>query len=211
MTRWPDEIYKYIEELTYFDNAVLREMESRARQGQFPIIGPQVGPYLYHYAQLTDATRVFEMGSGYGYSTWYFAKSLKDRGKGKVTHTVWDEELSAEAREWMSKSELINYCEFIVDEAVTALSREEPGIDLIFLDIDKEGYPQALSEIKTKLRPGGILLVDNVLWKGKVVDSSDMSEATLGIIELNQQLYQDPDWEFLINPLRDGLAIARLR
>lgn len=208
---WAEAIYTYIQDHTSFDDALLREMEKRAERDQFPIIGPLVGPWLYHFARIMGARRVFEMGSGYGYSTWYFASSVRDNGGGTVTHTVWEEGLSREARIWMEKAGLLQYCDFQVSESVLALSSAKPGLDLIFLDIDKEGYPAAVDVIEQKLRPGGLLLVDNVLWSGKVLDANDMSEATRAVREFNDRLAKDPKWDYLINPLRDGLGVARLQ
>src|SRR5438105_12190394 len=75
MQRWPDAIYDYIERLTRFDDPLLREMEARAGQINFPIVGPQIGPWLYFFARLTGARRIFELGSGFGYSTWFFASA----------------------------------------------------------------------------------------------------------------------------------------
>jgi len=211
IVRWPEEIYSYITEHTQFDDALLREMEKRAEGDGFPIIGPLVGPWLYFLSVVSRASRIYEMGSGYGYSTWYFARALADMGGGTVTHVVWDEELSAEARGWLERAGLLPCCEFIVSEAVLALSSEKPGFDLVFLDIDKEAYPSALEVIEQKLRPGGLLLVDNVLRSGTVVHTEGLNAASKAVCRFNDLLRDSPRWDYLINPLRDGLGVARLR
>jgi len=210
MERWPEEIYEYITELTRFEDLQLVAMEERAKQHSFPIIGPLIGPWLYFFARLIKAHRIYELGAGYGYSTFYFACALRDNGGGTVTHTVWDDELSQEAREWMQSAGLLRYCAFEVSESVLALSGAPPGIDIIFMDIDKEGYPAALPVIEEKLRPGGLLLTDNVLLDGRVVDEDCSDRSCKAIKQFNQMLHDSARWEYIINPLRDGLGIARL-
>jgi predicted O-methyltransferase YrrM len=207
--RWSDNVYDYIERLTRLDNPLLTEMEARAASSGFPIVGPLVGPWLYFLTRLINAKRVFEMGSGFGYSTWYFATALRDNGGGTVTHTVWDPELSQEAERWMERAELSLYCDFQVSEAVLALTSEQSPLDIVFLDIDKEMYPGAEELICQRLRPGGLLLVDNTLWSGRACDPTITDEATRGVRTLNETLSASPRWDYLISPLRDGLGIAR--
>jgi caffeoyl-CoA O-methyltransferase len=208
---WPETVYDYILSHTRIEDPLLRRMEERAGRDNFPIIGPLVGPWLYTFTLLSNAKRVFEMGSGYGYSTWYFAKALQELGGGVVSHVVWDEVLSKEARGWMEQAGLTARCDFQVSEAVLALSGTAPGLDLIFMDIDKVSYPNALDVIEMKLRPGGLLLVDNVLWSGRVADSGEQDEACLAVKQFNGMLRERERWQYLINPLRDGLGVARFR
>jgi len=208
MTRYPSEIYTYIGDLTRFHDPILKEMEDRARETNFPIIGPVVGPWLYQLARMINAKRIFEMGSGYGYSTWFFAKALDDNGGGEVVHTVWDEKLSEEAKVWLEKAGMLRCLDFQVSESTLALESAEPGIDLIFMDIDKEGYRMALDTIERRLRPGGLLLIDNTLIGDRVVKEDDQREDVVSVREMNKYLGESPRWDYLINPLRDGLGIA---
>lgn len=209
--RWPEPVYGYILDRTRFADPLLTQMEARAQRDGFPIIGPLVGPWLYFFARLSGARRIFEMGSGFGYSTWYFAAAVRDNGGGTVAHVVWDEVLSKEARGWLEQAGLLQYCDLRVSEAMLALSGEQPGIDLVFLDIDKEGYPEALQVIEQKLRPGGLLLVDNVLRDGRVVDEREQSAATSAVRRFNDTLAASERWQYVINPLRDGLGVAWLK
>ena len=211
MTSWPEEIFAYIEDHTRFNDPLLLEMEERAALDKFPIIGPLVGPWLYQLARLINAKRVFEMGSGFGYSTWYFAKALDDNGGGEVVHTVWDEKLSEEAKTWLEKAGMLRNLDFQVSESILALEAAKPGIDVIFMDIDKDGYMVAIPVIERRLRPGGLLLVDNTLLHGKVIDESDQSDEIVAIREMNDYLHKSPKWDYLINPLRDGLGVAMFR
>jgi len=210
MERWPEAVHTYIEDLALFDDPVLRKMEARAKSDNFPIVGPAIGAWLYFFTRLIGAKRVFEMGSGFGYSTYYFAAALRDNGGGEVVHTVWDGELSEEAKIWLEKANLLGTCDFQVSESTLALESADPGIDLVFMDIDKEGYLDALPSIKRKLRPGGLLLVDNMLRDGNVVNDKDQSEATQVVRKLNKYLSDSSDWEYVLNPMRDGLGIAWL-
>ncbi len=205
------ELFSYIEAHTRFADPLLREMEERGKRNRFPIIGPLVGPWLYLFTRMIDAQRVFEMGSGFGYSTWYFAKALADQGRGCVKHTVWDQDLSDEAKRWLDRAGLAVYCDFEVSESILALEASEPGHDVIFMDIDKEAYPDALPVIESKLRPGGLLLVDNMLREGRVLENPPGNEATLGVQRLNKTLHESKRWDYLISPVRDGLGIARYR
>jgi caffeoyl-CoA O-methyltransferase len=207
----PAELFAYILERTRLDDPILCEMEERAQRDRFPIVGPLAGPWLYFCARLINAERIFEMGSGYGYSTWYFAKALSEQGRGCVKHTVWDKGLSNEARGWLDRAGLVMYCDFEVSESILALEASEPGQDLIFMDIDKEAYPDALKVIETKLRPGGLLLADNTLRDGRVLDSADQGEATVGVRRFNDYLHASARWEYVICPVRDGIGIARFK
>jgi caffeoyl-CoA O-methyltransferase len=208
--QWPEAVYDYILGHTRMDDPLLLQLEARGVRDGFPIIGPLVGPWLYLLARLCGAKRIFEMGSGFGYSTWYFAKALHDSGGGTVSHVVWDDALSKEARGWMQQAGLLQYCDFQVSEAVLALTGAKPGLDVIFLDIDKEGYPAALDVIEEKLRPGGLLLADNVLRGGRVLDTNSSDKSLCAIQQFNDALRDSPRWDYVINPLRDGLGVARL-
>jgi len=99
--------------------------------------------------------------------------------------------------------------EYHVAEAVETL-RTTPGpFDLIFNDIDKTGYPAALPIIKAKLRPGGLLITDNLLWHGRVFDSTDQSPETQAIREFTRHVTEDSAWTAMVVPIRDGLLVAR--
>jgi len=99
---------------------------------------------------------------------------------------------------------------FRVGEAVAALRDAEGPFDLVFNDIDKDGYVASLPVIKSRLRAGGVLIVDNVLWSGRIFDESDASSSTTGIREFSRLVTSDPDWAASIVPIRDGLLVAQL-
>ncbi len=199
---------------TYLDSLVPERspefvaMEAYARENSFPIIGPTAGYFLYQIVRIAGATRVFEMGSGYGYSTAWFARGVKENGGGTVHHVVWNNELSKMARRHLSAMGYEDIVQYTVGEAIQSLKETTGTYDLIFNDIDKEAYPESLAVIADKLAPGGILVVDNMLWKGRVYDGGDNSESTRAIRELTHLLVADEKWLTTIVPIRDGLLLA---
>jgi caffeoyl-CoA O-methyltransferase len=202
----------YLEGLVERPHPLLLEMEQRAAETNFPIVGPVVGQLFYWLTRLTGARCVFELGSGYGYSTAWFAFAVRDNGGGEVHHTVWDAELSQQAQDYLRRMGLSDVMTYHVGEAVETLQRVGGEYDLIFCDIDKRGYPDSLPVVKQHLRVGGLALYDNMLWNGRVWDAQDHSEATEAIRMLTQQMRRDPDLQTVLFPMRDGvLAAIKLR
>jgi predicted O-methyltransferase YrrM len=207
------QVQSYLESLVPARPAELMAMEAHARAIDFPIIGPTAGYLCYQLARMIGARRVFELGSGFGYSTAWFARAVHEnvagaQAEGVVHHVVWDEALSRQARghlDALGYGDLIHYH---VGEAVAALSQAPGPFDLIFNDIDKQAYPASLPVIAAKLRPGGLLIVDNMLWSGRIFDASDHSPATEGVRELTRLLAQDGGWISTLLPIRDGLLTA---
>jgi caffeoyl-CoA O-methyltransferase len=186
----------------------LRRMEEYAEQNDFPIIGPICGYYCYQLARMINAKSVFELGSGYGYSTAWFAKAVRENGGGVVHHTVWDDDLSKLAQSHLSALGLADLVQFHNAEAVETL-RQAPGpFDIIFNDIEKEDYPDSLPVTKEKLRHGGILIVDNMIWYGKVFERDNHEESTEAIRRFTRDITSDLDWIVSLAPARDGMIVA---
>ncbi|MCC7117109.1 MAG: O-methyltransferase [Anaerolineales bacterium] len=199
---------QYLETLVPPREAELFAMEAYAEKNKFPIIGPACGQYCYQLARILQAKSIFELGSGYGYSTAWFMKALKENGGGVVHHTVWDKELSALARAHLAKLTGAELVQFHLGEAV-GLLKETPGpFDIIFNDIDKDGYLASLPIIKAKLRSGGVLIIDNMLWHGRIFNQQDRSEETQGVREFTRAITQDSDWVVSLAPMRDGMIVA---
>ena len=198
----------YLESVIPARPAVIQEMEAYAAERRFPIVGPVVGQLFYLLTRVTGARRVFEMGSGFGYSTAWFAMAVRDNGGGEVHHVVWDEGLSRQARGYLGRLGLADVVQFKVNEAVAEL-RETPGeFDVIFNDIEKEGYPASYPVMKAHVRRGGVLLVDNMIWRGRAMDPAVTDAATQGVRELTRLLFADPDLAGIIVPLRDGVFVG---
>jgi len=186
----------------------LAELEAEAQRTDFPIIGPATGHLCYLLTRLTGARHVFELGSGFGYSTAWFARAVRENGGGTVHHVVWDEDLSRAARENLAALGLADVVRFHVGEAVATLTDATGPFDIIFNDIDKHDYPKALDVIATKLKAGGLLLADNLLWSGRIFDGRDRSKDTRGIREFTRRVQADPRWISSVIPIRDGLLVA---
>ncbi len=209
----PDYVAQYLDKLVPPRQPEMQEMEEHARKIDFPIIGTASGQLCYQISRIAGARRIFEMGSGYGYSTAWFARAVQENGGGEVYHVVWDDELSRQARHHLSalgfgsngSKVKIN---FRVSEAIQTLKETEGPFDLIFNDIDKHAYPESLPVIREKLRPGGVLIVDNLLWHGRIFDASDRSKDTAAIHKFTQMMTTDPAWITTIVPIRDGVLVA---
>lgn len=202
------QVAQYLDTLVPPRDAEMMAMEEIAAKTKFPIIGPASGHLCYLVARMIGAKRIFELGSGYGYSTAWFAKAVKENGGGEVFHVVWDAELSRRARNHLAKLGLDAVVTFRESEAVQALRESEGSFDLIFNDIDKQDYPASLEIIESKLRPGGVLIIDNMLWSGQIFDKTDTSPATEGVREFTRRITHDPRWITGLLPVRDGVIVA---
>jgi len=203
------QLNQYLERLIPPRPPEMQAMEAYAKETRFPIIGPVAGHFCYQLARTIGARRIFEMGSGYGYSTSWFARAVKENGGGTVYHVVWDEALSQRARTHLSALGFNGVIEYHVGEAVQTLRGTKGTFDLIFNDIDKEGYPASLPVVAEKLRPGGVLIVDNMFWRGRVVDRRVNDAETDGIRSFTRAVFADPEFVSTIVPLRDGVLVAR--
>ena len=209
----PDHLSTYLDRLVPPRPPEMQAMETYAQKIDFPIIGPASGYLCYQMARLSGARRIFEMGSGFGYSTAWFARAVQDNGGGEVYHVVWDADLSQQARQHLGalgfgsngSRVAIHYR---VSEAIQTLKETEGPFDLIFNDIDKHAYPESLAVIREKLRPGGVLIVDNLLWHGRIFDASDHTANTTAIQEFTHLMTTDPGWITTLVPIRDGVLVA---
>ena len=201
----------YLDGLVPPRSAELAGMEEYAASNRFPIVGPASGQLCYLLARVLGARRVFELGSGYGYSTAWFCRAVRENGGGTVHHVVWDQSLSDRARAHLTNLGFADLVQFHVGEAVGVLRETEGPFDLMFNDIDKEGYPASLAVIEEKLRSGGLLIVDNLLWHGRVLDQADQQESTQSIRKLTHMLTRSPEWSSSLVPIRDGLMVSLRR
>ena len=201
-------VQEYLTSLVPPREPELQKMEDYAEKNKFPIIGPICGYYCYQLARMLNAKSVFELGSGYGYSTAWFAKAVKENGGGVVHHTVWDEDLSERAAGHLSALGSDDVVEFHVAEALQTLRQAKGPFDIIFNDIDKEGYPDSLPIVKEKLRHGGILITDNMIWHGQTLDPNDHEKSTEAIRRFTRDITTDPDWIASLVPARDGMIVA---
>lgn len=201
----PD-LNNYLDELLPERPRVMQEMEKLAKDRNFPIIGPQVGRILYQYIKLIGAKRIFEMGSGFGYSAYWFALALPEDGKVICTEAASNNIDLAE--DYLKAAGLLHKVEFKKGDAIKILSQTEGTFDIILNDVDKDDYPRALEVAVQKLRVGGLLITDNALWHGRVVNNSKPDVYTRGVLEYNQLVFSAENLWTTILPVRDGLAVS---
>jgi predicted O-methyltransferase YrrM len=203
----PPGLDAYIKELLPARDPVLAEMEAYAAKHDVPIVGPAVGALLQILTRSIGADRVFEMGSAIGYSTAFFAQAV-GRG-GQVFYSDGDAAKAEQARGYLQRMDLLERVSIKVGDAVASLEATTGYFDVVFIDVDKDGYPRALQAAAPRIRRGGYLLADNVLWSGKVADGNVTDPATDGIRQFNEILFSLQEFKSVIVPLRDGVAIAR--
>lgn len=204
----PAHIVDYLARVEPARNPVLAAMEREARARRFPIIGPTTGRFLAVLARAAQARRVFEMGSGYGYSTLWFAEAVG--AGGEVVHTDGDPQNTAAARAYLERAGLADRVRFLSGDARDLL-RAEPGpFDVVFCDIDKEQYPDVPALAHPRLAPGGLLVFDNLFWYGRMIEPADDDAETRGVIETTRILFEDARWSTSLVPLRaeDGVSIS---
>lgn len=208
MDLFAPQLTDYLNGLVRHGDPVLERLEKQAAETRFPIIGPPAGQFCYLVARMLKARRIFELGSGFGYSTIWFAKAVRDNGGGEVYHTVWDDDLSRQARANVEEAGLSDIVRFQVSEAVAALRQTNGPFDVIFNDIDKHGYPDSIPVLKPKLRAGGVLIIDNMLWHGRLWEAGDTDPSTEGVRKVTQLIRDDPDFVSSLVPIRDGMITA---
>jgi predicted O-methyltransferase YrrM len=185
--------------------AVMQEMEAYAKENRFPIVGPQVGRLLYQLVKMSGARQVLELGSGFGYSAYWF--SLAMGAEGSVIMTDGDPENKRRALDYLERAGLKSRFDFRVGDALTQIADLPGPFHIVFNDVDKEGYPDTIDPAAVRLRPGGLFITDNLLWSGRVVQD-DPAPSTRGVLEFTRRLLADSRFFTTILPVRDGIALA---
>ena len=200
-------IMEYLRRLYDDGDPVRKEMEALAEKRRFPIVGPLVGRHLELLTRAIGAKRVFELGSGYGYSALHFARAV---GEGGVVHcTELDEENVRLAQGFLTRAGVWDRVTYHREEATAALRRVGGTWDIVYNDIDKDGYPATVDLAYEHLRPGGLFVTDNLLWSGRVLPGQDDGTAdTAGVREFTRRLFAHPGFQTFVNPTRDGVAVA---
>jgi caffeoyl-CoA O-methyltransferase len=194
------------------DEPVLLEMERLAEERHFPIVGRLVGELLELLAGAVGARTVFEMGSGFGYSAYWFTRAVGPGGR--VICTDGDAANRDAAEGFLTRAARWDRVEYHVGWAQEVM-RATPGMfDLVYCDIEKGDYPEAWELARERVRPGGLYVCDNVLWSGRVAEDDPQDshpEWTAAIRRHNELVYGDRGWDASIVPTRDGVLVARRR
>ena len=192
------------------DEPVLLEMEAEGKERDFPIVGRMVGVAIEILARSIAAKRVFELGSGYGYSGYWFSRAVGPDGELHLTDG--DPENERKALDYLGRAGLDKPVRFHVGDAVTSLNATDGDFDIVYCDIDKHGYPEAWRAARDRIRRGGMYICDNTLWSGRVTGTSDEEDVRPGwteaIKEMNDAIAADADYLSTILPIRDGVMVA---
>jgi predicted O-methyltransferase YrrM len=203
-----DDIDEYLYKLLPARDEVINEMEKYAAENDIPIIGPAVARMLALFVQVSEARRIFEMGSAIGYSTIWLARAAGP--KGKVVYTDGDPEKARRARDYFRRAGVAKRIEIRVGNALELVKKAPGTFDLIFNDVDKYQYPDALHAALPKLRRGGLFITDNTLWSGKAARPAQPDDAhTQGVQEFNRLVYSSKKLYPVLIPLRDGVTICQ--
>ncbi|MFQ5848201.1 MAG: O-methyltransferase [Candidatus Methylomirabilales bacterium] len=200
------DIETYLQRFIPDRDTILEEMERLAARRHFPIVGPVVGRLLAQLVLLVGATQILELGAGFGYSAYWFARALP--ADGRVLAVERSADNARLAQEWFGRAGLTHKVEFIVGDALHVVEGVAGPFDVIMVDVDKEQYPASLPLTLPRLRPGGLLITDNMLWGGRVVVPEPPEASTRAIREYTQLLYENPHLYTTILPVRDGLGVS---
>jgi caffeoyl-CoA O-methyltransferase len=172
-------------------------------------VAPEQGALLTMLVRLTGAKRVVEIGTFTGYSALCLARGLPDDGK--LLCCDVSEEWAAVARRHWEKAGVAHKIELVIAPAIETLRAlpNTPSLDLAFIDADKVSYVDYYEEILKRLRPGGLILVDNVLWNGAVIDPQATDPNTEAIRRFNDHVAADRRVECVMASISDGLTFAR--
>jgi len=195
-------------------DAVQRALiEATAKLGPIAMmqIAPEQGAFMTWLARTLGAERAVEVGTFTGYSTLCLARGLPEHGRVLALDT--SAEWTAIGRRHWEQAGVAHKIELRIGPAADALRAlpHEPQFDLAFIDADKTGYAGYLEEILPRLRRGGVILVDNVLWGGAVVDAVRQDADTRAIRAFNDAVARDPRVDAVMLPLSDGVTLLRKR
>ena len=207
----PKEIENYVLNHTTAENDLLKELN---RQTHIQILQPIMlsghlqGKVLSMISHMIQPNRVLEVGTYTGYSALSIAEGLSKDGK-IVTIDI-NEELEPFIRSYFERSSFNDKIDFLVGNAVEVIPTLNEIWDIVFIDADKENYSIYFDLVINQVRKGGFIIVDNVLWSGKVVQEVEANDKeTKGIIEFNSKVKEDSRVENVLFTIRDGLMVLR--
>jgi predicted O-methyltransferase YrrM len=207
----PDAIEQYLAGLNRAADPVLEEIARGNVARRLPLVDAEVGALLQVLAKSVKATRILEIGTAIGYSGIWLARALPPDGM--LVTMEYDEERAREARDNFARAGVAERVSVVVGDAQLKIAKVSGPFDLIFQDGDKKLYTPLLDRLVPLLRPGGLLVTDNVLWDGEVVPGFQPAprhnaDQTRAIIEYNQRLAGHPALLTSTVPLRDGVSIS---
>ncbi len=213
----PDETARFVSAAGPQPDDVLVEMHEYAREHGFPHVGPEVGGWLQLLARMVDAERVFEFGSGYGYSAYWFARALDENGE--IVLTEFDADELDMAREYMKRGGFDALASYEHGDAIEIIEGYDGPFDVVLVDVRKDQYPAAFEAVREKVAPGGLIVADNAMTAGTIEfekllaiqegeDVTDLSEATHGIAEYLQATQDAAEFTTAVMPVGEGIAVS---
>lgn len=206
----PTALDRYLAEHSEEEDQVLKEL---ARHTYLKEVHPRMlsghilGNFLSLFSRMISPQRILEIGTFTGYSALCLARGLKPGGM--LTTIEINDELRNTALKYFRKAKLEDRIRLINGDALKLLPDIKDSFDLVFLDANKDDYPAYYKLVFDKIRPGGILLADNVLWGGKVLDENHTDQTTRNIDHFNKLVQSDKRVFNTLLPIRDGLMLVR--
>jgi predicted O-methyltransferase YrrM len=211
-----DDVVRFARAVGADGDEVLAEMDARADREGFPTVGPAVGGWLRLLARAVDAERVFEFGSGFGYSAYWFAAALPEDGELVLTEIDADE--LDQAREYLSRGGYADRARFEHGDAIDVVADYDGPFDVVLIDNEKHRYVEAFEAVREKVAPGGLVLADNAVTASHIDfealladaegEAPEMNEATAGIAAYLDRVRGDPAFETTLLPLGEGVAVS---
>ncbi|MDP8971566.1 MAG: O-methyltransferase [Actinomycetota bacterium] len=200
-------VLRYVQAYTEPEDEPLRAARARSEEADVPAVAVETGALLRLFARLVSARHVVEVGSGGGYSGLWLIGGMDRRGSLTTIEIERDHQLLAQQA--FLEARVADRVRSMLGPALSVLPKLADGnYDLVFLDAVKAEYLDYLGHARRLLRPGGLLLADNVLWRGRVADESVVDDATQGLRAFNDAVRDDPAWRGMILPVGDGVLAA---
>ena len=207
----PDEIEKYVEDHSQKESELLYELN---RQTHIQVLQPRMlsghiqGRMLSMFSHMVHPKNILEIGTYTGYSALCLAEGLQKDGR--IITIDKNEELEPFTQSYIDKSEYVSQIDFRIGNAMEIIPALDIEFDLVFIDADKTNYANYYDLVFDKVRKGGFILADNVLWSGKVIEKVDEKDLdTKALLAFNEKVQNDPRVENLLLGIRDGVMVIR--
>jgi caffeoyl-CoA O-methyltransferase len=213
----PDATAEFARAIGPEPDGVIEEMDAQADAEGFPTVGPEVGGWLQLLARMVDARRVFEFGSGFGYSAYWFARALPDDGEIVLTEVDADE--LDQAREYIRRGGFDDLASYELGDAIETVAEYEGPFDAVLIDNEKHRYREAFEAVRPKVAEGGVVIADNAVTAGPIdfealsalvrgEDPGEVDDHTAGVADYLGAVGDDPAFESALIPLGEGIAVS---
>jgi predicted O-methyltransferase YrrM len=215
----PERIERFARLVGPRGDSIVAEMDAYAETTGFPTVGPAVGGWLRLLARLVDAERVFEFGSGFGYSAYWFAGAIPPDGE--VVCTEFDAENCERAREYLARGGFDDRTVVERGDALETVERYDGPFDVVLIDNEKQRYAEAFDAVREKVAPGGLVVADNAITAGPMEfdalvdlvagEDVETTDATRGVAEYLHAVREAEEFETALLPVGEGVAVSHRR